>query len=486
MAVPTRVPTRLDARWRARRSTILTALLAVALSTLIGIAMVKLGTVQRELKAVLIVVAGVAMVTAALRPRIGLMMLLVLMPFEFGFSGTGTDEVLIVSMALVLAWRIQWRAVPAWASVGGGLLVLGSFAAVIGAHDPGGALWGAVRWLGVVIVLFAAFTVLRDRRDASRRMIDIFTGSAVVVVAFAFAQKVGIYVIVGAPYLSGKPDSFFGYYTNYAGYVAMAATLATGELLVALGERQRPRAAIYGAALVVMLIGIAISTSRGGLLALGGGWFILLALNVRRGSVLVQGAVILVAFALVAYVATPRSTVHVLQERITLTITRSAGASDQTRFALQKAGQQALARYPFGIGYNNFAVYLRGHIRSVNIRQTFAHAQNTPVQIGLDAGWLGLAGFLILWAWPIGLVIVRGAGGFSAVRASACAAALGGFMAQGLFDYLFYEIAFLAFFAVLVWGTWHALSSDSLGVNTQSRSGGLPNDHHSSTLIAAR
>jgi hypothetical protein len=488
MAVPMLVPIRLDARarWRARRSTIFTVLLAVALSALVGIAMVKLGTVQRELKAVLIIVAGIAMVTAALRPRIGLTMLLVLMPFEYGFSGTGTDEVLIVSMALVLAWRIQWRAIPSWASVGGGALVLGSFVAAIGAHDQTAALWGAARWLGVILIMFAAFTVLRDRREASRRMIDIFTGSAVIVVAFAFAQKVGIYVLVGAPYYSEKPDSFFGYYTNYAGYVAMAATLATGELLVALGERRRLRAAIYGVAVVLMLVGIAISTSRGGLLALGGGWFMLLALNVRRGSVLVQGAVILVVFALAAYVVTPRSTVHVIQERLTLTISHSAGASDQTRFALQAAGERALERDPFGIGYNNFAGYLRGNIRNVNIRRTFFHAASTPVQIGLDAGWLGLAGFLMLWVWPIGLVIVRGAGGFSAVRASAFAAALGGLMAQGLFDYLFYEIAFLAFFAALVWGTWHALSTDTLGVRISSRAGGVQNAHRPSTIISAR
>jgi hypothetical protein len=471
MAVSIRVPGRLDVRahWRARRSMIVPALLAVVLSGLTGIAMVKLGTVQRQVKAIMIIVAGVAMVTAALRPRIGLTILLVLMPFEVGFSGTGTDEVLIIGTAFVLAWRIQWRAIPVWASAGGLALVLGSFAAAIGAADPAKALWGAERWLSVVILLFVAFALLRDRRDASRKMIDIFTAAAVVIVAFAFAQSVGIYSLVGEPFLSGKPDSFFGYYTNYAGYVAIAATLATGELLVALGERKRPRAATYGAALVLMLIGIAISTSRGGLLALGAGWLVLLALNIRRGSVLVQGVVILVAFALVAYVATPRSTVNILQERVTLTISHTTGGSDRTRFALQKAGEHALAKYPFGIGYDNFGAYIRGHVNSVTIHHTFAHAQNTPVQIGLDAGWLGLAGFLTLWAWPIGLVLARSGGGFSAVRASSCAAALGGFMAQGLFDYLFYEIAFLAFFVVLVWGTSHALWADSLELATQPR-----------------
>jgi hypothetical protein len=54
----------------------------------------------------------------------------------------------------------------------------------------------------------------------------------------------------------------------------------------------------------------------------------------------------------------------------------------------------------------------------------------------------------------------HGAGGLSAVRASAFAAALGGFMAQGLYDYLFYEVAFVIFVLALMWGVTHSLSVD--------------------------
>jgi O-Antigen ligase len=445
--------------WRSRQDSILVALLAVVLSVLVGLAMVKLGTVQRELKAILIMVAGAAMVAAALRPQFGLAMLLALTPFEYHFSGTGTDEVLIVAIALVLMWRIAWNALPTWVAIGGVALALGSFAAAIGAVDQGSALWGAVRWLGVILIMFAAFNVLRERRDASRRMIDIFTVSAVVVVVFALAQKVGVDVLVGAPYLSGQPDSFFGYYTVYAGYVAIAATLATGELLIALGAHHGRRSALYGVALLVILVGVAISTSRGGLLALGGGWLLLLAFNVRRGPVFVRGIVILAVFAGAAYLATPHATVVKFEQRLA----NSGGATrgeDQTRFALQKAGEQALSGHPFGLGYENFPFYLRAHVRSDQIQKAFDHAHETPVQIGLDGGWLGLFGFLLLWGCPIGLVIARRGGSSSTVRASACAAALGGFMAQGLFDYLFYEIAFLMFFLTLVWGAAHALSVD--------------------------
>jgi len=47
------------------------------------------------------------------------------------------------------------------------------------------------------------------------------------------------------------------------------------------------------------------------------------------------------------------------------------------------------------------------------------------------------------------------------VATLAFAAALVGFLAQGLFDYLFYEIAMLAFFAGLVWALACLLERDA-------------------------
>jgi O-antigen ligase len=449
---------RLADGWRSKRSTLLTALIAVTLSALVGIAMVRLGTTQRELKALLIMAAAVAMMVAALRPDVGLAMLLVLTPFEFHFSGTGTDEVLLVAIALVLVWRIRGRVIPAWVSVGGLALVLGSFLAAIGARDQTTALWGGVRWLAGIVVLFVAIDVFRGRRDASRRLVDIFTGSAVVVVVFAFTQKAGVDLLVGAPYIASHPNSFFSYYTNYAGYVAMAAVLATGEALIAIRERRAMRAATYGAALVFILSGILISTSRGGLLALGGGWLLLLALNARRGSVVVQAAVILAIFAGAGYLATPRSAVTTLEQRFAAPL--GSQGEDRARFAVQKAGERALGESPFGLGYGNAHYYLQTHVHSIYVSQAFTHAQETFVQIGLDAGWLGLAGFVLLMVWPIGLVLRHGGGGSSAIRASAFAAALGGFMAQGLYDYLFYDISFVVFVLAMVWGTVHSLAVD--------------------------
>jgi O-antigen ligase len=413
------------------------------------------------------VIAGVAVVVAALRADYGLVILIALIPFEVGFYGTNSDQVLLYALTLVMAWRIRAHAIPAWVGAGGLALVLGSFIAVLGAHSHRLALEGAVDWLAAILALFVALSVLRRRREAARRMVDIFTASAAIVVVFAFLQKAGVYAIVGAPLEGGAPSSFFAYYTVYAGYVAMAATLATGEVLIALERRQTARTIVYGLALVFMLTGIAVSTSRGGLVALGAGWLMLLTLNLRRGPVLAHALAILAIFLAAGYVATPRATIATIEHRIALSNGTLGG--DEERFALQAAGERALGSHPLGLGYGNFSFYLSANVHNADIHQAFFHAHETPVQIGLDAGWLGLAGFLALLATPIVLVFARRGTGIDTVRASAFAAALGGLLAQGLYDYLFYDLAFLVFFVAMVWGTVHSLDLDANTDTSSSR-----------------
>jgi hypothetical protein len=440
------------------RAALLGVLAALALAALTGLATVKLGSLQHQLKALLIVVAGVTAAISALRPRIGLLILLAICPFELAFYGTNSNEVLLVLLALVLGWRIQARAIPSWMLVSGIAIILGSLLAAVGAHNRSLALEGSLDWLCAIVILFVALSTLRDRVDASRRMVSVFVGSAVIVVAFGFLQKAGVYAIVGEPFNTGLPNSFFSYYTVYAGYVAVAATLATAEILVALEEHRVARASLFGSAVIFMIVGLVASTSRGGALALGTGWALLVVLNMRRAPVLGRLVLVIAAFAVAALVVTPRSTILTLEHRFA----QSNGllGEDKTRFAVQKAGEHALVNHPFGLGFGNFPYYVSSFVRNSHIHQPFFHAQETSLQVGLDSGWLGLAGFLTLVGGAILLVLRHGKGGSSAVRASGFAAALAGFMAQGLYDYVLWDVAFLVVFVAILWGVVHALQVD--------------------------
>jgi len=434
-------------------------LLAVALSTAVGLAAVKLESFQHQLKAALIVVALVAVALSALRPRAGLFILLLLSPFELKFYGTNSNEVLLVALAAVLALRIRFAAIPAWMSAGTIALVGGSFLAAVGAHNRSLALEGALHWTAAAILLLVATTVLARSRDAGRIASTVITITAVVVAGFGFLQKAGIDAIVGAPFSAGLPNAFFAYYTVYAGFLALAGTLTTGEILISLEARRYVRAGLLGGALVVMLAALAESTARGGIVALVAGWLLLLVFNRRRGSVLGRAIIVLVLLSAVGYAVIPHSTIVTLEHRFA-TSNGSLG-EDQTRFAIQSAGLRALRESPFGLGYGNFSYYVKSNVHSSHVQIAFFHAHETFIQIGLDAGWIGLGGFLLLIGATLLGVARRSRGGPAAVRATAYAAALVGFLAQGLYDYLFYDLAFVIFFLVLIWGMTHELAADA-------------------------
>jgi O-antigen ligase len=433
---------------------------AVAAGLVAGLAIARLGTTDNQLKAILVGVAAVGIGVGAFRPDFALAMLVALVPFEFRFTAagvyTGTNEALIVGLALILVWRISLAAVPGWARFGAFALVVGSWFTLTVAERPGDAAWGAVRWTATLTILLAAFSVLRDDREAGRRLMAIVAGSAVVVALFAFAQRVGVTAIVGEPFQQGNVDSFFGYYTAYAGYMAMAAVLVTGEVVAAWSEQRFGRALTFGLALVPILLGVAVSLSRGGLLALGVGWVMLVVLLARRGGLLVRVGLVLAVFAAAALIATPREVRTGFQQRFSQPV--GAAYEDRTRAALQDAGRRALDGHALGLGYGNFSRYLQRTTHSRFVNQAFFHSHQLPVQVGVDSGWLGLAGFAALALAPFALVLRRLVHGVVSVRGAAFVAAMAGFLAQGLFDYLLYEIAFLVLFCMLVFGAWYELA----------------------------
>jgi hypothetical protein len=435
------------------------ALAAVVLSTVVGLATVHLYSFQHQLKAFLIVVAAVTMVTAALKPRLGLALLLGLSPFALSVYGTNTDQFLLIALTLVLVWRIQLRAIPGWAWIGVLALVGGSFISAIAAHSAGDALEGALNWLTASVMLLAAFGLLRDDREAARKAVEVFVGCSLIVVLFGVLQKRGVTAIVDAPWDGTHPNSFFGYYTVYAGYIALSATLATGEVLIALENRRRVRALLFGGALVMLLLGLAETDSRGGIVALGAGWLVLLILNVNRASLLGRALVLLALIGAIGYVIVPHSTIVTLEQRFKAS--NGSLGEDQTRFAIQSAGEHALAHHPFGLGYANFPFYVRSSVHNGKVNLPFFHAQETFVQMGLDTGWIGLGGFLTLLAAPLALIFKKRRRTSSAVRATAFAAAIGGFCAQGLYDYFFWQLQFVIFFMFMIWGLYHSIRVDT-------------------------
>jgi O-antigen ligase len=430
-----------------------------AIAAIAGAGLARVDDADNQVKLVIVAIGLVAVIAGALSPVFALGFMLAAAPFEFPVTVagtyTGTNELLLISFAGVLLPRVRFADVPGWARLGAGAMVLGGLMTLVVAADRTTALWGVTRWTAVLVAVLAAFSLLRGRRDALRKAIDLFLAVAVVEALFGIAQKAGVTVLVGPPFDGVHIDGFFGYYTAFGGFVGVAAVLATGQALDCLGKRMPARAALYGAALLLLLLAAATSLSRGAVLVIGAGWLALLALNARRGAVLVRGLVLLVVFLGAATYATPASTRTQLTDRFVTRV--GTQFSDKQRFVLQRTGREALAASPLGLGFRNFPQYLQDHTRSIYINQQFFHCHEMFVQLGLDLGWLGLAGFLLLALAPFAAFLRLPARSPNATSAAGVLAALAGYLAQGLFDYNLFEMSYLVFFGFLLWAAVTAL-----------------------------
>jgi hypothetical protein len=343
--------------------------------------------------------------------------------------------------------------------VGFALLVGGGLAAAIFAERPGLAVWGAIRWGLVAVLVFGGFSLL-DNPDTRSRAADVVSTSAIVVAGFGALQLAGFYAFVQEPFLADRIDSTFGFYTQFAAFMAIAAVIATNEAVVALDRANHQRALLHISAASAGCLGVGVSLSRGGFLALVVGFLWLITVNTTHLRRLLRIAAVLLAVASLGFLITPSASRSTLLQRVQ-DPSLSRG-SDNERRALQASGTRALRSLPVGIGYGNFPRYLRRTGLPSGIDTTFFHAHRLPVQVGLDAGWVGLAGFLILSLLPLGRSIENLLRGTPDVHGAGFTAALVGFLAQGWYDYLFYETSFVVLFGLLVWGAWPHRESQPL------------------------
>lgn len=433
---------------------------AVAAAIACGYALVRLGDLDNQAKLGLLIAGSVAGAVALIRPRFALALVIAAAPFQFevqaGPIATGTNELLVLSMALLLLPRIRTSLVPRWYAVGGGAIVVGSLISALVAVDPAQAVWGATRWLGVLLIGAAAFSLLNRTSDL-RWFVNILSGTVVVVAAFAVLQRAGVYVLVGPPYLGDRIDSTFGYYTQFATFMAVGSVLC----FAALGDREiRSRGALLGA--FAGVLGVAISLSRGGLVVLVCGFVALFLLRMgRRGSGRVTVAII--AVVVTAWIAAPAGLQAAFADRFAAPL--GTTNNDRTRFALQEAGLDALVDRPLGLGYANFPEYVSSRIGSGSINQVFFHAHQTFVQVGLDGGWLALAGFVVLLGGALLVTLRRAIVHRGPATVTAAGAVLIGLSVQGTFEYLFAEISFLVFLLALVWVA-ASTTTDSVSTGT--------------------
>jgi O-antigen ligase len=407
------------------------------------------------------VAAAAAVVLAALsvsRPMTVLYAAVLLIPLELLSVRVGAAGLSPAEAAFALS-GVGWAAsrvirgeLPFTASPLGTPLLLLVLALV-----PGIAIVPEPFDVGKVLLIWGTFflvfqmIVVEGTVETVKNLLFLLGVSAAVVGIIALVQSGG-----RPPELSGFGDIATGRAT---GSFAHPNTLATFEALALPGAlalalkgpaRMRPVAL---ASVVVIFAGLALSLSRGGLLAVAGALTMMLVWAPFRRTVLVAVAIVVVLAAGGANPFGEVQQVEVVTNRLQ-SIGYSAEGVDP-RFRVWENTPQIIADNPvFGTGENSFpqtaqryGLFVRGRRTS-----TFEHAHNIPLTIGAELGLVGLAAL----AW-LTLALIRALA--RAYRDSssderglvlAIAAAFLALALQGMVDYTLRSAAIVAVVFALV------------------------------------
>ena len=356
---------------------------------------------------------------------------------QFGLTVNTADVALVVfAPALFASWKSA--EVPRYARRAGFLLVVGSGIAALFAPDGGPAVWGAVRWM---LGLNFCYAVAALVRSATPR--EFWTGASLIaalssaVSALGLLQAAGIYAVVGTPYDSLRPDSTFGYYSNYANFIAIGTSVGLLSAHHWLGQRMFSRAVACGFAALVSAYALVGAASRGALLLVVVALAMRLVVAIRRPGAVLGLASSLAFVAYLLWLALPGVLVEAFAARF-----NSSQSGDARRFRLQDIGESIALQHPFGVGFGNFPNFLGS--AGYGVDRIYAHCHSTYVQVALDAGWVGLVGFLVLCGGAA-LSTFRGAD-----HTAAAGAILIGLLAQLANDYFFFETGSLLIALVLV------------------------------------
>jgi O-antigen ligase len=258
---------------------------------------------------------------------------------------------------------------------------------LVWADDLGLAAEGLWRWYVLLMMFVILLTTVTSERTL-RWILFAFVAGALISIVIGVADGSFTGTADGAARLEGGAGD-----PNYLAASIVACSIVAVSLL-AMPIGQFARWWIAGA-LVILILGLVMSGSRGGFLAAGGALLTaLFVFKYRRAYVLAAAAVVLGVGAL-AFLNVPGA-----WERVT------DFNDDNGRSSLWTVGARMWEDQPVvGVGLNNFVVHSADYIREPG---TLEHTElvverphvphNTYLQILAEAGVIGLALFAIVCA----------------------------------------------------------------------------------------
>lgn len=445
MTMSCRAPRVLRPVWPSIGTVLWLAAASLVAAVLAG-GLVTVGVGPRMVKLALLIAAAALALVALSRPRIGLYATVVLAVVDRTVAlGGAVVELSVIALALFApAFLLAWagRVLPAPIRVGLGLVLAGSVLASLLAADAAAALVGTARWLLVANAVLAGVAAASRDRAVLRHLLTVLLSMGVVAGGFGFLQAQGVHAFVGEPY-DEVVDSTFGYYSNFANFEAVVLVIALGLLSEAVRHRRPSAALLPLAALVGGAYSLVVTQSRGALILVAVGAVVLVLMRMRGLGTLLAGLTAVGGLGWLSLALLPAREIADYQQRFT-----AAQGGDTVRFQLQRGGWELLGAHPAGIGFDNFRLAAREG--AIAADEALAHCHNLYAQVGLDLGWIGLTGFLLLVGGAL-VTAVRHRAHPSPLPA-VLGATLVGLLAQGWNDYFFFEPGSLIVFVVVVLG----------------------------------
>jgi putative inorganic carbon (HCO3(-)) transporter len=373
---------------------------------------------------VLLVLGSAAVLATLVRPQLGVLLVVLAVPFgslrqvRIGVMNVGVTEVLV---ALVLAaWLMRMIArrevTVKWPPL---TLPFGLFFIVLSLSSLGSvslqhSLKELVKWVEVLALYVLAANAMTGRWKKALVAVLLGTGAlAALHGIFQFLFQIGPeeFILFGR---FMRAHGTFEQPNPYAGYLGLTLPLAIGlvfAVIVPMGRRVSSRWLVYaGGTGALIAIAVVMSWSRGawlGIAAAGG--VMLVAVAARSGRAAVLGVVfaVLLAYLLLAGGASllPPSIVQRFSDFVPylgvadvrgVEITDANFAVVERMAHWQAAIEMWTDRPWLGVGIGNYeVVYARYSLPLWPV--ALGHAHNYYLNIGAEAGIIGLLAYLVLW-----------------------------------------------------------------------------------------
>lgn len=455
-------------------------LVAGLIAVVVGYVSVQLAYRFNPIAPIALMGAGGAVWLAFARPIWSLCFAIMLIPLELlsvQLGGIGLSPAEGVFVLTGVAWaakRLSYGELP-WASTPLttplALLVLAVLPGVATAIDSF-VVWKVVVLWSAFFFVFAMIVTEGDERSVRLILYALaVSGGIVGLIAISGTATQQPELVGAGDVATGRARGTFGHPNTLATFLALALP---GALALGLHGRLALRPVALGA-FALMIVGISLSLSRGGLLAIGGALGLMLLWGPFRRAVVVAmvGAVLLYAAGAQPVGTSPQ--VETVTQRLN-SVKYSAGGVDPRFFVWERTPQVITDSLPFGIGANNFGEVAPryGLLFGTAADAWYEHAHNIPLTFFAE---LGIAGFVAsIWlAIAMATLLLRAYRRSDPGRRGlvmAIAAALFALALQGMVDYTLRSAVIVALIFAL---------AGCAAVLARVAEGERPEDHHRAT-----